>query len=140
MREGDVTGRRRDVGIHGSQENAVGIEGDGVGGPVEAIFMDGVVGRERQLLHIEAACFGGIEAILQRFRRLEDQIDWVRGLVELRGEKFHVDFLGIIKVLWSHSGISAIRVTQEYLYHSSGNVGHLPHIPRKKHRKSPWPP
>lgn len=47
MGEGDMTGRRRDVGVHGSQENAVGVEGDGVGRPVEAIFMDGLVGQER---------------------------------------------------------------------------------------------
>lgn len=45
--EGDVAGRCRDIGIHGSQENAVSIEGDGVGCPVEAIFMDAVVGHKR---------------------------------------------------------------------------------------------
>lgn len=138
MGEGDVAGRGRDVGIHGSQEDAIGIEGDGVGCPVEAIFMDAVVGRERQLLHIKAAGFGGIKAVLQRFRRLEDQIDRVGAFVELGGEKFHIDFLGIIKVLWLHSGISAARVT--ILYHSRGNVEQSPHIPRKKHRKSPWSP
>lgn len=110
MRECDVAGRIRDVFVHPPQQDAVGIEGDRVGRPIEAILVEAFIGRERELLHVKSLGVGRIKAVLERLGRLEDEVDGMRGFVVLGGEKLHVDFLGIIVVLRSHNRISAATV------------------------------
>ncbi len=102
--EGDVAGRRRHGLVHGAQQDAVGVEGHGAGRPVEAIFVEAIVGREGQLFDVKGARVGGVEAVLERLGRLEDEVDGGGGVVVLRREEFHVDFLGVVEVLRSHGG------------------------------------
>lgn len=99
MRKCDVACRRGDGGFHRLDELAVGIEGDRVWAPVEAVFMEAIVGGEGELLQVKGAGPGGIEAGTCGFGGLKDEIDRAGGLVILTREEFHINFLCVVTVL-----------------------------------------
>ena len=107
----DASGLGGDGGVHGGEEEGVGVEGDEGGGPVEAVFVVGSGGGEGQGVEREGwGCGGGVGE--GGDGGLEDEVDGVGGCVgELAGEEFEVDFLGVVVVLcWEEGGGRGVSV------------------------------
>ena len=70
VRERDMPRGRGDGIGHAAEELAVGVKGNVVGGPVEAVFVEAVRRGERERDHLEGAGVGGVEAVARGVGRL----------------------------------------------------------------------
>lgn len=111
MRERNVPGRGRDGAFHRLDELAIGVEGDRVWRPVEAVFVEAIIGREGKLLQVKRAGRGGIEAVTCGFGGLKHEIDRVGGIVVLRREEFHVNLLSVVAILWGRTSANGFSRT-----------------------------
>ena len=50
-------------------------------------------------MYLKGGGISSVEACLFGFRRLEDEVDGLGGVVELGGEELQVDFLRVVEIL-----------------------------------------
>lgn len=94
-----MTGRCRHGLGHVPQPDAVGIERDLAGRPIEAILVIASVGLEREVVHVEGRRAGGVVARFLRGGRLQDEIDGPARGVELGREELEVDLFRVVEIL-----------------------------------------
>lgn len=88
MREYDTSRVGRNSLLNDCEERTISIERNGILGPVEAIFMEAEMGREREFLHDEATSGSSVEASFHGLGGLEHKINWIGGIAVLMREKF----------------------------------------------------
>ena len=84
---------------HYIKEDTISVEGNGGRRPVEAVFVEFGRRVKRELVDLKCAGTGGIIAGEFGLRGLQNEVDGVRGAVELAGEELEIDLLGVIEVL-----------------------------------------
>ncbi len=99
MTKRDMARRRGDSGGHSVKQKAIGVEGDGGGGPVEAVFVETGGRVEGEGGGGEGGGVGGVVVCGAGGGGLEDEVEGVGCGGLLVGEEFEVDFLGVVVVL-----------------------------------------
>ena len=99
VRKGNVAWRCGNGTGHGIHEDTVGVKVDCSRGPIKTIFVEALGGSKVQLVDLEGAGIGSVEACLFGFGRLEDEVDGLGGVIEFGGEELHVDFLCVVEIL-----------------------------------------
>ena len=75
MRQRNVARCYGNITGHGIKQDTVGVELDGVGGPVKTVFVEAFRRCEVQLVYLKGTGVGGVEACFFGFRGLEDKVD-----------------------------------------------------------------
>lgn len=94
-----MAGRRRHRLRHVLQPGAVGVEGDFICRPVEAVLVVAAIGAEGERVQVKGRGAGGVVACVLGGGRLQDEVDGPGRGVQLAGQELDVDLGRVVEVL-----------------------------------------